>query len=73
MIPREQLAKLAELYDHYQHSLKPLSAERAAAGRAFKELLATLHSTHAADVAFDSFRRSAVERCREYLRKNKPA
>jgi hypothetical protein len=73
MIPRELLAKLAELYDQYQHSLKPLSAERAAAGRAFRELLATLHATHAADVEFDTFRRSAVERCREYLHNNKPA
>ena len=73
MIPREQLARLAELYDQYQHSLKPLSVERAAAGSAFKELLATLHATHAADLGFDTFRRSAIERCREYLRTNKPA
>jgi hypothetical protein len=42
MIPIEQLARLAELYDQYQYSLKPLSAERAAAAKAFKELLAPI-------------------------------
>jgi hypothetical protein len=71
MIRREQLARLAELYDIYQNSLRPLSSERAAAGRAFKELLNSLHTTHAADVPFDIFRREAVEQCRDYLRKNK--
>lgn len=72
MIPVKQLARLAELYDQYQHSLKPLSAERAAAGRSFKQLLTTLHAAHAADLEFDAFRRFAIEQCREYLRKNKP-
>ncbi len=72
MISKPQLAQLAELYSQYQHSLKPLSPERAVAGRAFKELLLRLHSAHAADISFDVFRRETVERCREYLRKNKP-
>ena len=71
MISKEQLARLAELYGEYQYSLQPLSPERAAAGRAFRELLAQLHATHAADVSFDIFRREKIERCREYLRKNK--
>ena len=71
MISREQLARLAELYDQYQNSLRPLAPERAEAGRAFRDLLASLHNTHAADVSFDNFRRQTVERCREYLRKNK--
>src|SRR5947209_2371867 len=35
----ERLAELAEFYDQFQHSLQPLSPERAKAGRAFKELL----------------------------------
>ena len=72
MIPKDRLAELAELYAQYQYSLKPLSPERATAGRAFKQLLADLHTAHAADIEFDVFRRAAVERCREYLRKNKP-
>ncbi len=71
MISREQLARLAELYDQYQNSLQPLSVKRAEAGRAFKELLGGLHASHAADVPFDHFRRETVERCRQYLRKNK--
>ena len=71
MIGREQLAQLAELYDRYQNSLDPLSVERAEAGRFFKERLATLHATHAADLPFDHFRRETIQRCREFLRKNK--
>ena len=71
MISREQLARLAELYDQYQHPLMPLAPSRLEAGRVFKELLADMHSAHAADVPFDHFRRETVERCREYLRKNK--
>jgi len=71
MISKAQLAQLAEIYSQYQYSLKPLSPQRAAAGRAFKDLLTQLHATHAADVPFDTFRRETVERCRAYLRKNK--
>ena len=71
MIAREPLAQLAELYDQYQNSLHPLSAERAEAARLFKERLASLHATHAADISFDQFRREIVQRCREFLRKNK--
>jgi len=71
MISREQLARLAELYDQCQNSLRPLAPARLEAGRAFKDLLAHLHSSYAADVPFDHFRRETVERCRDYLRKNK--
>lgn len=71
MISPDQLAKLAELYDQYQNSLCPLDPERASAGIAFKEYLGILHSTHAADIAFDSFRREAILCCRDFLRKNK--
>jgi hypothetical protein len=70
MISREQLARVAELYDQYQNSLRPLAPERAAASRAFKEMLSDLHAAHAADVPFDHFRRETTQRCREYLRKN---
>lgn len=71
MIAREQLAVLAELYDRYQHSLRPLAPERAEAGRAFSALLERLHAAHAPDVAFDDFRRETIVRCREYLRRNR--
>ena len=71
MISREQLAALAELYDRYQNSLRPLVPERAEAGRAFKELLDRLYSAHAPDIPFDDFRRETVAHCREYLRNNK--
>jgi hypothetical protein len=71
MISREQSAELAELYVRFQNSLRPLSIDRAAAGREFNKLLNTLHSAHGADLPFDAFRRSALEQCRDYLRKNK--
>jgi hypothetical protein len=69
--PLESLARTEELYDKYQNSLQPLSPERAEAGRLFKQLLASLHTAHAADIPFDLFRREVITRCREYLRKNK--
>jgi hypothetical protein len=72
VISREQLARLAELYDQYQNSLRPLAAERLEAGRVFKKLLAQVHGSHAADIPFETFRKETVARCREYLRKNKP-
>jgi len=72
MISRDQLAQLAELYDQYQNSLRPLAPERTSAGRAFKELLGNLHSAHAADIPFHDFRRETIRQCRDYLRKNKP-
>lgn len=71
MIAREQLAQLAELYDQYQNSLRPLSRERVEAGRLFKERLANLHAAHAPDISFDDFRRETVGHCRDYLRRNK--
>ena len=40
----EQLARLAELYDEYQNSLRPLAKVRTEAGCAFKQLLASLHA-----------------------------
>jgi hypothetical protein len=70
MISREQLAKLADLYDQYQNSLLPLSQSRIESGKRFKEMLETLYATHAPDLPFDNFRRAAIEQCREYLRKN---
>ena len=73
MIAREQLAQVAELYDRYQNSLDPHSPDRAEAGRLFKERLATLHATHAADIPFDQFRREIILRCRDFLRKSKAA
>jgi hypothetical protein len=72
-IVRERLAKLAELYDQCQHSLRPLSPQRAAAGKAFQELPGRLHATHAAAVTFAAFRREPIFRSRESLKKNRPA
>jgi len=72
MIPGEQIARLAELYDRYNNALDPLSEDCLEARRIFAELATNLHTTHAADVSFLAFRYELVSRCRDYLRKNRP-
>ena len=70
MIAEEQLRELYQLYDIFHGALDPLAAEVLAAERAFFEKLESLHSIHAIDVPFHEFRRYAVRKCKEYLRKN---
>ncbi len=70
MIPPSRIAQLAELYDRYNNAFDPLSAGCNRARREFDELVASLHTAHAADVDFRQFRYELVQRCREYLRKN---
>ena len=72
MIPVEQIARLADLYDRYNNALDPLSDDCAEAKRLFHELADGLHATHGPDVNFLEFRHELVQRCRDYLRKNKP-
>jgi hypothetical protein len=72
MIPVEQIAALAELYDRYENALDPLSPECGQAKRHFDEVTATLHTAHGPDVRFSDFRFELVRQCREYLRKNRP-
>ena len=72
MIPVEQIARLAELFDRYNHALDPLSVDCLLAKHPFDELVSRLHSAHAPDVNFYDFRYELVRRCREYLRKNRP-
>ena len=72
MIPVEQIARLAELYDRYNNAFDPASQDCRQAGKDFKSILSTLHATHAAEIDFNEFRLEVVRICREYLRKNKP-
>ena len=71
MIPVEQIARLAELYDRYNNALDPFSIECEGAKRSFQKLAESLHFAHASEVSFPDFRYELVQRCREYLRKNK--
>ena len=71
MIPVEQIARLAELFDRYNNSLDPFSKDCLAARVEFNDLAGALHLAHAADVDFLEFRYELVRRCREYLRKNR--
>ena len=71
MIPVEQIARLAELYDRYNNALDPFSIKCEEPKRSFQELAESLHVAHASEVNFPEFRYELVHRCREYLRKNK--
>ena len=57
------------LYDQFHGAFAPLLPEVMEAERAFFEQLLTLHATHAADVPFNEFRRHAVQKCKDFLRK----
>ena len=73
MIPVEQIARLAELYDRFNNALDPASEDCRTAKRELDELVERLHATHAPDVSYLDFRYQLVSHCREYLRKNRPA
>ena len=73
MIPVEQIARLAELFDRYNNALDPLSEDCLQARRQFDELTNNLHAARAAELKFPDFRYEVVRLCREYLRKNPPS
>jgi len=50
MIPVEQIARLAELYDRYNNALDPASEDCRQAKRELDELTGSLHTTHAPEV-----------------------
>ena len=73
MIPVEQIARLAELYDLYNNALDPSSERCRAAKKEFEELAIRLHTSRASELPFLEFRYELVRNCREYLRKNRPS
>jgi len=72
MIPVEQIARLAELYDRFNNALDPFSEECRKAKSELEASISNLHSTHASDVRYSEFRFELIRYCIEYLRKNKP-
>ena len=71
MIPVEQIAQLAELYDRFINALDPFSEDCSRAKAELETSITNLHSAHASDVTFSEFRYELIRNCREYLRKNK--
>ena len=72
MIPVEQIARWAELFDRYNNALDPFSENCLQAKRQFDELAGSSHTARASDVNFSDFRYDLVRQYREYWRKNRP-
>lgn len=70
MIPAEEIAKLAELYDRFAHALDPFSEERDRAEAAFFQMLEELRTSHAPRSEVREFRREALRQCKLFLKKN---
>ena len=70
MIAEEQLQELYQLYDRFHGALDPLALEVLEAERAFFQELDSFHSTPAPEIPFHEFRRQAIRKCKEYLRKS---
>ena len=70
MIPAEEIAKLAELYDRFAHALDPFSEDRDRAEDAFYVKLEYLRCLHAGNADLREFRREAVRQCKLFLKKN---
>jgi len=70
VISEERLARLVALYSEFHQALDPFHPSVLKAEKEFFELLHSLHTTHAADLSYDDFRRYAVRRCKLHLWKN---
>jgi hypothetical protein len=70
MIPAEEIAKLAELYDRFAHALDPFSEDRDKAEDAFYLKLDDLRCRFAPRADLREFRREAVRQCKMFLHKN---
>jgi hypothetical protein len=63
MIPSEELARLATLYDRFANHLDPLSAGWKRCRQDYFDALTDLHARHGAGLPFDEFRREAQRAC----------
>ena len=70
MIPPEEVAELAELYDRFAHALDPFSEDRDKAEDAFHVKMEHLRLLYAPRIDSREFRREAVRQCKLFLRKN---
>ena len=74
MIPAEELARLALLFDRFANHLDPLSSDWKRRRQEYLDALVDLHQRHGAGVGFGEFRREAQRACFLRLRaQDKPA
>lgn len=74
MIPAEELARLAALYDRFANHLDPLSTGWKQCRQEYLDALAGFHAQHGAGLPFEEFRREAQRACFLWLRaQDKPA
>ena len=70
MVPAEEIAKLAELYDRFAHALDPFSEDRDKSEDAFYLKLEHLRCLYAPRLDAREFKREAVRQCKLFLKKN---
>ena len=68
MIPAEELAQLAALYDRFANHLDPLSDDWKRRKQEYFECLNNMHDRFGLPVAFEEFRREAQRACFRWLR-----
>lgn len=68
MMPPEELARLAGLFDRFANHLDPLSSDWKVCQREYLAALEEVHQRHGEAVPFDEFRREAQRACFRWLR-----
>ncbi len=68
MIPAEELARLAGLYDQFANHLDPLSSDWKRRKQEYLDALGDLHQTLGSGIAYEEFRREAQRACFRWLR-----
>jgi len=68
MIPPEELARLAELYDRFANHLDPLSSDWKRRKQEYLDDLGDLHQRFGMGIAYQEFRRQAQRACFRWLR-----
>lgn len=73
-VSREDIARLAVLFDRFEYAFEPLSIDAKEAESQFEDLVLLLYNERVkerfASVTFSAFRCKIRSLCREHLRKN---
>jgi hypothetical protein len=68
MIPLEEVARLAALYDRFANHLDPLSDDWKRRKQEYLQRLSEMHERFGTGIAFEQFRREAQRACFSWLR-----
>ena len=68
MIPVEELAQLAALYDRFANHLDPLSEDWKRRKQEYLQFLSDMHGRFGSGIALEEFRREAQRACFRWLR-----